>query len=302
MIDISIIIPHYNSWDYLVELLETIPLKDEIEIIVVDDNSPDQEEKLKFMSKKYPHALFVKNNSSNKGAGAARNIGIEISNGRWILFADSDDLFDKDFFKKIEKYINTNYDIVYFSPYSININGENSKRHVMYKEYVNNYVKESNDFNKLKLKYYFVVPWSKLINRKVIIENKIEFEEIMYSNDILFSAKTGYYSNKIKADNNTIYIVRESEKSLTSNTDYKKFTIRFDAWRNYILFLRNNLKKEEVKILNLSAMTQLVQIKQKKLGIKELIYVLKNCLIYQIPIIDKRIIDINYVKKYLMNK
>lgn len=57
MKDISVIIPHHNSWQKLNELLNTIPLNDDIEVIVIDDNSEDQENKLSEFSTKYPNFI-----------------------------------------------------------------------------------------------------------------------------------------------------------------------------------------------------------------------------------------------------
>ncbi|MFV8814283.1 glycosyltransferase family 2 protein [Aerococcus urinaeequi] len=302
MVKLTIIIPHFNSWDLLWELLDSIPLNNQIQIIVIDDHSPEFETHIKRFKSNFENVLFIKNDINTKGAGAARNKGLKIAKGQWILFADSDDLFYSDMLEKIEEYLNSNADIVYFSPNSFTSLAKVSSRHSQYQRYVDNYLKDPNQFNELKLRYYFIVPWSKLFKRSLINKNNIEFEEIMYSNDVLFSAKTGYFAENIEVTSLQIYKVRETESSLTSNTNHAQFVKRFNAWLDYILFLKSHLSKESLQLLNLSALTQFVQIKQKKgLGIKEMMYVIKQCKRNGIPLFDRRIFKINLLKKYLIN-
>jgi glycosyltransferase involved in cell wall biosynthesis/organic radical activating enzyme len=91
----TIIIPTFNSEDYLAECLDSlvsqdIPLRD-FEIILVDDCSTDQTVKI---AKNYSLILpnfQVFQLGVNGGPGAARNVGIDSATGEWILFLDSDD-------------------------------------------------------------------------------------------------------------------------------------------------------------------------------------------------------------------
>jgi len=63
MPELSIIIPHYNSLELLVYLLDTIPKKDNIQVIVVDDKSTKKVEEFDLMIDdiKYSHITFLKN-------------------------------------------------------------------------------------------------------------------------------------------------------------------------------------------------------------------------------------------------
>jgi len=90
----SIIIPTYNRSHFLPMTLESVSnqtYQEEYEIIVVDDGSTDNtEEILKKWIKKEPRLKVVKH-KTNKGAASARNTGISIAKGKYILFLDSDD-------------------------------------------------------------------------------------------------------------------------------------------------------------------------------------------------------------------
>ena len=95
-IKVSVIIPVYNVEKYIEECLKSLvnqTLK-EIEIIVVNDGSPDNSQKIidKYV-KEYPNKIksFIKENG---GQGSARNLGLEYAEGEYISFVDSDDWLD----------------------------------------------------------------------------------------------------------------------------------------------------------------------------------------------------------------
>ncbi len=85
---VSVIIPAYNSARFLSEAIESVlgqsyPV---FEVIVVDDGSTD---KTKEICSKYPNIKYIY--QSNQGVSAARNLGVQISQGAYLLFLDSDD-------------------------------------------------------------------------------------------------------------------------------------------------------------------------------------------------------------------
>ena len=90
----SIIIPHKNIPKLLQRCLDSIPQRDDVQVIIVDDNSdPSIVDFEKFPGLKRKNTIVVFDKSS-KGAGHARNIGIERSNSKWLIFADADDFFN----------------------------------------------------------------------------------------------------------------------------------------------------------------------------------------------------------------
>lgn len=99
---VSVITPSYNSKDYLADTVNSVLAQNysNIEIIVIDDNSMDGSDKIikKLASTdKRVKTIFL---DKNKGAGVARNCGIEICKGKYISFLDSDDLWHPDKIKK----------------------------------------------------------------------------------------------------------------------------------------------------------------------------------------------------------
>ncbi len=96
---LSVIIPAYNAESYLAESLDAVLAQDcreKMEIIIIDDCSTDATAQIaKQYAKAHPQIHYCRL-PRNVGAGAARNKGLEIAGGRYIAFADSDDLWKKD--------------------------------------------------------------------------------------------------------------------------------------------------------------------------------------------------------------
>ena len=119
MINYTIIIPHYRSINTLRRLLLSIPDRDDIQILVIDDNSNLDKEEFK----RLPLFVFAKFSmiflSENRGAGGARNEGLKIAKGKWLIFADSDDFFLPSAFELCDEYLYSKYDIVYLGIRSV---------------------------------------------------------------------------------------------------------------------------------------------------------------------------------------
>lgn len=271
---LSIVIPHYNSINTLRKLLDSIPVRDDIEIIVVDDKSNKNITEFNQLveSEKYNHVKFLKNNTNKKGAGVCRNIGLRYVTKEWILFADADDFFMDGFVDKIKDYVDTDFDIVYFTPTSIDlITNEKSDRHVVYEKMINDYLQKKDRKSELKLRYEFPVPWSKLIKVQLIKENDIQFDEVIASNDVMFSAKIGYHAKKITASENVIYCVTKNKGSLTNTISEEVFDTRLQVRINYCKYLKNKLNKDDQQHINLSGRAMLLYSITFKFGIKKVI-------------------------------
>jgi len=230
---VSIIIPHYNSKVSLQVLLNSIPDKNWIEKIVVDDNSNFD---IFTLEKEYKTVRFHKLNKSRKGAGAARNEGLKHVNGDFILFADADDYFTKNAFKIIENELLNDNDVVYFPPTSIYPKtGEIANRHWASCLLIDDYIRNK----KKEIFFKFYEPWSKLIKTKLILKNNLKFEEIPASNDILFSLQVAIYSKNISVCNETIYVITDTLNSLIKQTDEIVLDCRFEAMVRYNEFLKS---------------------------------------------------------------
>lgn len=111
MIDLSIIIPVYNTHSYLSKLLYILnkQMKENIEVIVIDDGSTEK------INLNYPWLKYIYLEKNSGGASKPRNIGLDIAKGRYIGFIDSDDSISNDYLEKILKEMEKEPDIIFLS-------------------------------------------------------------------------------------------------------------------------------------------------------------------------------------------
>lgn len=109
---LSIIIPVYNSEDYLSSCLDSIICQSftDFEILLIDDGSTDQSPIIcdEYTKKDQRFKVFHKENG---GVSSSRNIGLDNARGIWVMFVDSDDLLPSDALKNLMKSANGSIDM-----------------------------------------------------------------------------------------------------------------------------------------------------------------------------------------------
>lgn len=226
----------------------SIPKRNDLEIIVVDDRSTDK----KNIEKILDRCVFITNTSSKKSAGVCRNIGMKKAKGDWILFADSDDLFIDNAFDIFDLYKNYKEDIIFFKPTSTNKGtGKLSDRHIPLCDLVNDFILCGDE----SIRYKSVVPWSKLIRKEFLEKHNVSFDEVIASNDVMFSLKSGFYANKVLAVDKVVYNVVRREGSLTSNRSIPVVQSRLlvTLVRNDFLY-RHGLKQYQLSLFSIIAL------------------------------------------------
>ena len=228
----SIIIPHKNSIELLKRLIDSIPIREDIQIIIVDDNSDMAKiniNNLPGINRKEVEYIFL-NKDQSKGAGKARNIGLERAKGKWLIFADSDDFFITDILsQKMDEYASSPSDIIFF-----NINCLYSESLLPAPNADKQYKVFIEDANATTLcRYKLKVPWGKFIKREFVVNNKIYFDETKVANDIIFSIKTGIAANTVEVDKSSIYVWLVRNNSLTSRKDKESALLHFTAAVRY---------------------------------------------------------------------
>lgn len=237
---VSIIIPYYNYADYLPDLLDSIPNREDIEVLVVDDHSTEKIAEYNEIVKKYAirNIIFIKNRDEWKGAGSARNRALELAKGEWLLVYGADDFMTSNVEEILDSVINSDADIVYFPPTSINEQGNVGVRHLGYKEMLEDYLSNPNKVNEWKLRANWSCDTSKLIRRSILGDN-IRFENVRYSNDVMFSTKVGVKARKIEVCSEPIYCIREHSGSLVTAESSEVKNIRTKVnLRKYIYLMK----------------------------------------------------------------
>ena len=252
---LSIIIPYYNCPDMLEVLLKSIPKRNDIQIIVIDDKSTKNIDKLYDIRKNFSYVFYLQNNEK-KGPGTCRNIGIENAKGKWILFADSDDIFLENAFEILDKYYGCEEDIIYFNPCSRKTDGSKSDRTTEFSNFVKNYYEDDNKKNELDLRYRFTTPWSKMIRRSII--GDFRFDEIMNSEDVMFAIKIANKASNIKAVRESIYCVIDHPSSNTAQGDDYSTIERTKVLINRYKYLKSQLSKKDFALLDLAALGRII--------------------------------------------
>lgn len=302
MKSISYIIPHYENIKGIKRLLNSIELHNNDEVIIIDDCSDDKiyQEVLRLKSTN----IRVFSTIKNGGAGKARNIGLELAKNTWVLFADSDDYFIDNYYKELVCFLEKDkLEVVYFAPTSI-IESPNSSvrgnRHEYYEYLVRNYDGKSIDkLNELQFK--MVVPWSKLIKREFLSSNNIRFDEVMVSNDIMFSARVAVHSRCVQKSDYPIYCCSENNNSMTADTSFKKTKLRLLEFIKYYKYIDGNLPTEEFKKINLTGFSFIflaIRSKYELWQLKEVYFMIRK---NNIPIINRKYIR-NIIVRLLIRK
>lgn len=212
-IKVSIIVPVYNTENYLTRCLESLvnqSLK-EIEIILINDCSTDHSvDILEKYKQKYPDKIIIVDLKENKGPGGARNEGISIAKGEYLGFVDSDDDVSNYMFEELYKIAaSSDYDIVdcqfYYEAFNANM-----------KTTIDSALGELTLEKRRELFVHSGFIWSKIIKRTIITDNNIKFRENTAYEDIDFIRIVMFYCTKICATNSILYNHRENSTSITN--------------------------------------------------------------------------------------
>lgn len=243
----TFIIPHHNCPTLLNRCLDSIPQREDIQIIVVDDNSA--EDKRPCIKRDDVEVIYI-DAEHTKGAGRARNYGLKAAKGKWLLFADCDDYYAYGFIDIFDDYINSNADVIYYSCNYVDGKSGEILPPIYISQITSNY--NGDEETEIPLRYMNNVPWSKMIKRSFVLNGQFEYEEIINGNDYLFSLMIGHHARKIAVINKPIYVYNRNAASITNKrrmTDTELLCkIRYIIQRKY-LFKKLNIKGNETSLI-----------------------------------------------------
>jgi glycosyltransferase involved in cell wall biosynthesis len=221
MYNFSIIIPHKNIPELLRRCIASIPARDDLQIVIVDDNSDASIVDFNnFPGSGRDNVEIVFSKEKNgRGPGYARNIGLSKAKGKWIIFADADDYFIDSFSALLDKYQLLPKDVIFFKCKRQNENGL-----VMEYPLINNAIDDALTNGKTDAIVYGVpCPWGKFIKKEFLDKNRILFQEITGGDDILFSIQIGVHLKELLIVEDRLYCVVDRSGSLTRNTHWRSF-------------------------------------------------------------------------------
>ena len=237
----SIIIPHKNCPNLLKRCIDSVPNRSDIQIIAVDDNS-NNKEAIKQLEENYSgrNVSFVYT-TEGRGAGFARNKGLELATGKWLIFSDSDDFFDEGAFEQFDEYVNVESDMVYFMHRSVFSDTlEPCERYDVRNDLITKYLTRKSHRDELTIRYKDVVPWGKMIRKSLVDEYSIRFDEVPASNDVMFVVQSARHSGSVSVSNSKVYVTTYREDSIT------RVASKENNFSRYKVSLRfNNIVKED---------------------------------------------------------
>ena len=244
---ISIIIPIYNSEQYIYDCISSIisqSFKD-LEVILIDDGSTDKSFDLcqEFVKKDKRIKLFHK---SNGGVSSARNLGIEKASGEWFFFSDSDDLLMPNALQTMYyATVGKKHDFYMFGFEKIQENGGKLISSIPIKEKTITRDDSLQEMFKASDYPYQGFLWCKLFKREIINKNHLLFDtNVAFNEDRLFIVDyLCHIENPVFYTTKPVYqyIERESSAMISIKTGYnKKFATDFDAFCKIIRILKKN--------------------------------------------------------------
>lgn len=160
---ISIIVPVYNTAEYIEECIQSILSQsyNEIELILVNDGSTDGSGEICKKYENLPYVQYIE--KKNAGVVEARKLGVESANGKWIMFVDSDDYLLKDGVRELLSAAD-GVDIV-IGPGWRSTSLNDAPEYFESKEYLRRLYNKEIDAN----------PWAKLFRRELFERSKLAF-------------------------------------------------------------------------------------------------------------------------------
>ncbi|WOC52442.1 hypothetical protein BPO_1795 [Bergeyella porcorum] len=294
---ISIIIPIYNAEAYLDETLASVFAQtySNWECIIVNDGSTDNSLSIakQWAEKDLRFKVF---SQENAGVSAARNYGIDLAKGEYLVFIDSDDTTNPHYLNDFILILESNNTIIIQDFNRVNSIGKSTSNYLNLKNKIHKL--GSTEYNHALFKGN---PFNKLFSNKLIREFNIKFDEkLAYGEDEKFFHEYLYHIKYIKtlSCSNYNYFYRKNsaiEKKYDSDT-YKnillslnkfidsKITINndnnIDLKKRYTLFfnllinsiISNSYRHDEIKDIHKSIKFDKIRQKSKKFALITLLY------------------------------
>ena len=230
-----------------------LPLKSELEILLIDDGSTDQSGKIcDSLAEKDDRIRVI--HKENGGLSDARNVGIENSTGDYLMFLDSDDFLDTKETERLLSKITDNTDA------AIGLNREFYEGEHLYRDkscvsfLQNTGVMLADDFLKIVTKdgqSCYLTAWRFIVKREVILKNNLYFFKGIYHEDEEWVPRLLFACDKINVTDCFFYCYRQArEGSIMGTVKPKRVWDTFTILEhNKILLEQNNLITVQKKFL-----------------------------------------------------
>lgn len=245
---LSIIIPYYNSDAWIGRMLDSLLdqdiSKDDYEIIVIDDGSTQSIDNLTRFTKDYPNIKYHR--KDNGGVSEARNLGIELAEGKWLYFCDSDDFVHPQVLGSLIKTAeDLSLDMLFCEWCVVQPDATIRDQEIPYyvsdvktgKEYIASFVNLPHMSIGFGMGRY-------LVRKSIVKDNNIRFENISFTEDRIFQLDLLLVVNRVAHANINIYYYVQHQSSMTHVPKRKNYA-KYAAWLwHYIERLSDTMNDE----------------------------------------------------------
>ena len=244
MSKISIIVPVYNSENYIQRCIDSVTNQNpkDCQVILIDDGSTDRS--LQIMQKaaeKYKYIEII--HQENQGVSMARNIGLKKADGEWIYFLDSDDELVPGSIEEMFRFVEQDCEWIIFNYYK-QIEGKEKR----YKNKINasemDRYRGKEEFPRLLEEQLFMLQCGKVFRRDIIENNQLYFQKnVVYGEDIRFNLKYFEYVDQYILSDKPVFIYHIRQGVGAGSAYYTDaFEMQMDIDKDIIYMVENKYK------------------------------------------------------------
>lgn len=253
--DLSIIVPVYNTPAVLLErcissILENVKSVESVEVLLINDGSTKSYVQEILERTAHENCCVKTIFKENTGVSDTRNIGIELSKGKFVAFVDADDFFEQNavrYMLDVAKEVNCDLVIFgYVNEGSIPNNSPLKKRITpAEKQNLLSWLIAENTYL-FRYNICLQTVWARLYNRDLLIQKKIQFPKgITLSEDMCFNLRFFKDAKDIYIDNTIVY-----NYGINDESAIRRFTDEYaNVERNYLpiieSFIEENYSKDK---------------------------------------------------------
>ena len=246
MAEVSMIVPVYQVEKYIAQCIESVlnqTFKD-FELILIDDGSKDQSGSIcDLYAAKDDRILVI--HTENRGAAAARNVGLDHASGRYITFLDGDDYLDEHMIARMyEEIEHSEYDMVVCDFLNLLPDEEDNFIVHLQEETVNGrnvleHLKNERNYG------LWTIVWNKIYKREVL-EN-LRFPDGKYFEDEFFSNQLYLFSNQIHVIPDVLCYHRVLASSTMNTQKIENYLDLLDALQERLdIYFKYDYSEDEI--------------------------------------------------------
>ena len=246
----SIICPSYGVEKYIGNALQDIIAQSytDWECIVVEDCSPDRTAEIAEEIAKHDSRIQVVRQPENKGVSEARNRGLEMAQGEYVLFLDPDDRYEKNLLQQIVDALEKQQtDVVVYGHYEDYLSEEGELKYRNTFGMPDRVYTNASEVHRLVMeleeKTMYGYPWNKAFRRGYLMERGLRYPVITHVEDILFNVAVFQNVSSVQTIEEPLYHYMnyaDATKRLTAKrlenyfelqkTRYKALLDQQDSW------------------------------------------------------------------------